>query len=188
MRPFNRPGQRCGSPARRRQNRHRPGSASEVPGYMKRTELNDEWSPRASLRCTTRTSSLFERTLAPQETFTSAGVSVLSINAAHLPIPHWRIPSYVRDRIAYDKQRGAPEWIYNTWEPWHTTINSKLMKGLIAKAGADGFTLLTLDDGWEQLYGETRWIAESLSRRFGAGLHSGRFSRLRSGAMGPGRS
>ncbi len=126
---------------------------SEVPGYMKRTELNDEWSPSFAAMYDTDLFP-FERTLAPHETFTSAGVSVLFYQRGTSSDPHWRIPSYVRDRIARYKGRATPEWIYNTWEPWHTDINAGLMKTLVAKAGADGFTLLTLDDGWEQLYGE----------------------------------
>lgn len=126
---------------------------SEVPGYMKRTELDDEWSPSFAAMYDTDLFP-FERTLAPHETFTSAGVSVLFYQRGTASDPHWRIPSYVRDRIAHNKERRAPEWIYNTWEPWHTNINAGLMKGLVAKAAADGFTLLTLDDGWEQMYGE----------------------------------
>jgi alpha-galactosidase len=126
---------------------------SEVPGYMKRTELNDGWSPSFAAMYDTDLFP-FERTLAPRETFTSAGVSVLFYQRGTSSDPQWRIPSYVRDRIAHDKEAGAPEWIYNTWEPWRRDINANMIKGLIAKAGADGFSLLTLDDGWEQIYGE----------------------------------
>ena len=126
---------------------------SEVPGYMKRMELGDEWSTSFAAMYDTDLFP-FERTVAPHETFTSAAVSVLFYQRGTAADPHWRIPSYVRDRIAHDKEQTPPEWIYNTWEPWHRDINAALAKTLIAKAGADGFTLLTLDDGWQQTYGE----------------------------------
>jgi alpha-galactosidase len=126
---------------------------SEVPGYMKRTELDDGWSSSFAAMYDTDLFP-FERTLAPQETFTTAGASVLFYQRGTAEDPHWRIPSYVRDRIAHDQEKTPPEWIYNTWEPWHRDINAALVKTLMAKASADGFTLFTMDDGWQQTYGE----------------------------------
>jgi alpha-galactosidase len=126
---------------------------SEVPGYMKRAELDNGWSSSFAAMYDTDLFS-FERTLAPHETFTSAAASVLFYQRGTTEDPHWRIPSYVRDRIAHDHEVTPPEWIYNTWEPWQRTINASLVKTLVAKASADGFTLFTMDDGWQQTYGE----------------------------------
>ncbi len=126
---------------------------SEVPGYMKRMEVGDGWSTSFAAMYDTDLFP-FDRTLAPHETFTSAGASVLLYQRGTAEDPHWRIPSYVRDRIAHDQEKTPPEWIYNTWEPWQRTINASLVKTLIAKASADGFTLFTMDDGWQQTYGE----------------------------------
>ena len=126
---------------------------SEVPGYMKRAELDNGWSSSFAAMYDTDLFP-FERTLAPHETFTSAAASVLFYQRGTTEDPHWRIPSYVRDRIAHDNEKTPPEWIYNTWEPWKRTINASLVKALIAKASADGFTLFTMDDGWQQTYGE----------------------------------
>ena len=126
---------------------------SEVPGYMKRMEIADGWSSSFAAMYDTDLFP-FERTLAPHETFTSAAASVLFYQRGTAEDPHWRIPSYVRDRIAHDHEKTPPEWIYNTWEPWQRTINASLVKTLIAKASADGFTLFTMDDGWQQIYGE----------------------------------
>ncbi len=126
---------------------------SEVPGYMKRMEIDDGWSSSFAAMYDTDLFP-FERTLAPHETFTSAAASVLFYQRGTAEDPHWRIPSYVRDRIAHDHEKTPPEWIYNTWEPWQRTINASLVKTLIAKASADGFTLFTMDDGWQQIYGE----------------------------------
>ena len=60
----------------------------------------------------------------------------------------------VRDHIAHDHEKTPPEWIYNTWEPWHRDINAALVKTLIAKASANRFTLFTMEDGWQQIYRE----------------------------------
>ena len=128
---------------------------SEVPGYMKRTELGQlgQWSPSFAAMYDTDLFP-FERTLLPRETFTSAGVSVLFYKRNTAADPHWRIPSYVRDRIAHAKKETPPLWIYNTWEPWRGKLGSSELGEIITKAAADGFNLLTIDDGWEAKLGE----------------------------------
>jgi alpha-galactosidase len=129
---------------------------SEVPGYMKRTEVGqiswNQWAPAFAAMYDTDLFP-FERSLAPSQTFTTAGVSVLFYKRGTPADPHWRIAAYVRDRIAR-QHKGAPEWIYNTWEPFHKDINAALIKNVIAKASDDGFSLITLDDGWEVRYGD----------------------------------
>ncbi len=129
---------------------------SEVPGYMKRTEVGqigwNQWAPAFAAMYDTDLFP-FERTLAPKEAFTTAGVSVLFYKRGTAGDPNWRIPAYVRDRIAR-QHKGAPEWTYNTWEPFHKDINAAMMKDVIAKANADGLSLITLDDGWELRYGD----------------------------------
>lgn len=130
---------------------------SEVPGYMKRTDLGQigwlQWVPGFAAMYDTDLFP-FVRTLNPQETFTTAGVSVLLYKRGTAEDPHWRIPSYVRDEISHNKESQPPFWIYNTWEPFHKDITAALMRQVIPIAAADGFNLLTLDDGWEQTYGD----------------------------------
>ena len=53
---------------------------SEVPGYMKRTELDDGWSSSFAAMYDTDLFP-FERTLAPHETFTSAAAPFCCISA-----------------------------------------------------------------------------------------------------------
>jgi alpha-galactosidase len=130
---------------------------SEVPGYLKRIELGQigwkQWVPAFAAMYDTDLFP-FMRTLQPHETFTTAAVSVLFYKRSTSADPHWRIPEYVRDHIALDRESAPPEWVYNTWEPFHKEINADLMKDLIPKAAANGFNLLTLDDGWEVRYGD----------------------------------
>jgi alpha-galactosidase len=129
---------------------------SEVPGYLKRTEIGQigwtQWSPAFAAMYDTDLFP-FERTLTPKETFTSAAVSVLFYQRGTAGDPHWRIPAYVRDHIARSHS-AAPDWIYNTWEPFHKEINAALLNDLLPKVAAEGFTLITLDDGWEARYGD----------------------------------
>lgn len=130
---------------------------SEVPGYLKRTEVGQigwtQWIPSFAAMYDTDLFP-FERTLSPAETFQTAAVSILFYQRGTAADPHWRIPPYVRDRIAHASYKESPPWIYNTWEPFHKDINASLMKDVTAKAAAAGFDLLTLDDGWELYYGD----------------------------------
>ena len=50
---------------------------------------------------------------------------------------------------------GAP-WIYNTWEPFQRGINRDTVMALLDVAGHMGMDIFTIDDGWQQEYGENR--------------------------------
>jgi alpha-galactosidase len=130
---------------------------SEVPGYMKRTEINAWYNPgRVGIGVLYDTDLMpFERSLAPGAEFKTAAVSLLTFrNGDGFNDPHWILPSYTagvlqRKNIA----RGAP-WIYNTWEPFERKINRDTTLQLIDIAGTMGMDIFTIDDGWQQEYGE----------------------------------
>ena len=97
---------------------------SEVPGYMKRTEV-DAWArPRHVLGVMYDTDLMpFERSLAPGTEFKTAAVSLLTFrNNDGFNDPHWILPSYTGGSRAKVDARGSP-WIYNTWEPFERRIN-----------------------------------------------------------------
>jgi alpha-galactosidase len=48
----------------------------------------------------------------------------------------------------------GPPWIYNTWEPFERGINHDIALELIDAAGAMGMDIFTIDDGWQQDYGD----------------------------------
>ncbi|HTZ59665.1 MAG TPA: alpha-galactosidase [Acidobacteriaceae bacterium] len=130
---------------------------SEVPGYMKRTEV-DAWHDSARVRIGVLYDTdlmPFERTLAPGEEFKTAAASLLTFrNGDGFHDPHWVVPSYTsgvlqRGTLAH----GAP-WIYNTWEPFERSINRDTTLQLIKVAGTMGMDIFTIDDGWQQEYGE----------------------------------
>ena len=129
---------------------------NETPGYLKRIDLGNigwlQWVPGFSVGYDTDLFP-FERTLQPQESFTTAAVSVLAYRRGTAADPHWRIPTFVHEVIEHNRSK-QPQWIYNTWEPFHKEINATLLKEIIPHAAANGFTLLALDDGWEERYGD----------------------------------
>jgi alpha-galactosidase len=130
---------------------------SEVPGYMKRTEINAWYDPgRVGVGVLYDTDLMpFERTLAPGAEFKTAATSLVTFrNGDGFHDPHWVLPSYTsavlqRKSVAH----GAP-WIYNTWEPFERSINRDTTLQLIKVAGDMGMDIFTIDDGWQQEYGE----------------------------------
>ena len=144
---------------------------SEVPGYMKRTEIAGWDEPdRVPIGVLYDTDLMpFERTLAPGEEFRTASVSLVTFrNGDGFRDPHWVLPSYTAKILMrrVDAQ-GAP-WIYNTWEPFERGINRDTVLKLLDVAGNIGIDIFTIDDGWQQEYGENEVNLES----FPGGLKS----------------
>ena len=130
---------------------------SEVPGYMKRTEVGGWDDPeRVRLGVLYDTDLMpFERTLAGGEEFKSASASlVVYRNDSGFHDPHWRIPSYTAEVLMRRVNQQGPPWIYNTWEPFERGINHDIVMQLLDAASAMGMDVFTIDDGWQQEYGE----------------------------------
>jgi alpha-galactosidase len=130
---------------------------SEVPGYMKRTEIGgwDE-AERVHIGILYDTDLMpFERNLAIGEEFVSAAASLLSFRGGDgFHDPHWVIPTYTAQVLVRRVDAQGPPWIYNTWEPFERGINHATAMELIDAAGAMGFDIFTIDDGWQQDYGD----------------------------------
>ncbi len=130
---------------------------SEVPGYMKRTEIAgwDE-ADRVPIGVLYDTDLMpFKRTIAAGAEFKTARVSLLTFrNGDGFRDPHWVLPSYAAKVLMrrVDAQ-GAP-WIYNTWEPFERGINRDTVLQLLDVAANMGIDIFTIDDGWQQEYGE----------------------------------
>ena len=130
---------------------------SEVPGYMKRTEVAGWDEPdRVPIGVLYDTDLMpFERSLPAGEEFRTASVSLVTFrNDDGFRDPHWVLPSYTAKILMrrVDAQ-GAP-WIYNTWEPFERGINRDTVLKLLEVAGNIGIDIFTIDDGWQQEYGE----------------------------------
>jgi alpha-galactosidase len=130
---------------------------SEVPGYMKRTEISAWHTPgRVQIGVMYDTDLMpFERTLAPGTEFKTAAVSLLTFrNGDGFNDPHWVLPSYTARVLERSIGRHGAPWIYNTWEPFERSINRDTTLQLINVAGFMGMDIFTIDDGWQQEYGE----------------------------------
>ena len=130
---------------------------NEVPGYMKRTEVAG-WDAGNSIRVSAMYDTdimPFERRLAPGEEFTTAGVSLLPFRRDNaFNDLRWRVPSYTSAILERQIDKQGPPWIYNTWEPFERSINQRISMDLIDAAGAMGIDIFTIDDGWQQEYGD----------------------------------
>ncbi|HEX4758932.1 MAG TPA: alpha-galactosidase [Terracidiphilus sp.] len=130
---------------------------SEVPGYMKRTEIEGFYDPeRVRIGVMYDTDLMpFERVLAAGETFATACVSLIAFrNGDGFNDPHWALPSYTAQVLERRVDKLGPPWIYNTWEPFNRKVNHDLVLELVDAAGAMGMDIFTIDDGWQQEYGE----------------------------------
>ena len=130
---------------------------SEVPGYMKRTEI-DGWynSDHVRIGVMYDTDLMpFERTLAGGEEFQTACASLVTYcKNDGFNDPHWLLPSYTAQVLMRRVDAQGPPWIYNTWEPFHRQVNHDLVLELLDAASAMGMDIFTIDDGWQQEYGE----------------------------------
>ena len=130
---------------------------SEVPGYMKRTEIDGFYdSERTHIDVLYDTDLMpFSRSLLPGEVFQTAAVSLLMFRKGdRFYDPNWVLPSYTSKIL---RRRGRVEgvpWIYNTWNPFKRDINSATTLQLIGVAGRMGMDIFTIDDGWQSEYGE----------------------------------
>ncbi len=85
----------------------------------------------------------------------TASVSLLTFrNNDGFHDPHWVLPAYTAQVLMRRVDREGPQWIYNTWEPFQRRINHDIALQLIDAAGAMGMDIFTIDDGWQQDYGE----------------------------------
>jgi len=130
---------------------------SEVPGYMKRTEIAgwDE-ADRIPIGVLYDTDLMpFERALAAGEEFKTAFVSLVTFrNGDGFRDPHWVLPSYTAKVLMRRVDATGAPWIYNTWEPFERGINRDTVLKLLDVAGNIGIDIFTIDDGWQQEYGQ----------------------------------
>ena len=130
---------------------------SEVPGYMKRTEISGWDDPHQMRIGVLYDTDLmpFERTLKAGEEFTTASASLVTFrNGDGFHDPHWQLPSYTAEVLMRRVNAQGPPWIYNTWEPFERSINHSTALALIDAAGQMGMDIFTIDDGWQQEYGD----------------------------------
>ena len=125
---------------------------SEVPGYLKRTEIGG-WEPAIQAMYDTDLFP-FERRLDPGEKFETAAVSVVFYRRGTTTDPHWVLPQYAERVIAHNTNEQPPNWIYNDWEPWNGKATEPILQSVLPRALDMGLTLNTIDEGWEKTLGD----------------------------------
>ncbi|MGO8790776.1 MAG: alpha-galactosidase [Terriglobia bacterium] len=124
-----------------------------APGYTKRSELVG-WGDGVQLMYDTDLFP-FERTLQPNETFTTAKGSIAFFaDGKGFADPRWIMPSYTSQTLMKKGAAYQPPWIYNTWEPFERSITKGITMDLIAAASRMGLDVFTIDDGWQADYGD----------------------------------
>lgn len=129
---------------------------NEVPGYMKRTEINAWYDPgQVNIAGMYDTDLMpFERTLKPGEEFMTDAVSFLAFRKYDgFNDPHWVLPTYTSEILQRRPGKHGAPWIYNTWEPFQRKINRDTTLELVKVAGNIGMDIFTIDDGWQREYG-----------------------------------
>ena len=130
---------------------------SEVPGYMKRTEIAG-WddAEHVSIGVMYDTDLMpFERSIAGGQEFRTASVSLVTFrNGDGFHDPRWVLPSYTAKTLMRRVDGQGPPWIYNTWEPFERDVDREIVLELIEAASMMGIDIFTIDDGWQQEYGE----------------------------------
>ncbi len=93
------------------------------------------------------------------------------------------VPEFVRKYLGvrlFELQQ-KPTFVYNTWEPFETNINEKLVMDLARSAAEAGIKEFVIDDGWQENYGD--WVIDK--RKFPNGLKP-IFDYIKSLGMKPG--
>ena len=131
---------------------------SEVPGYMKRTEIagwDDPDGVRIGVMYDTDLMP-FERTACGRRGVHDRGRIADSVSRGQTDstIRNGALPGYAAQVLERRVDAQGPPWIYNTWEPFERGINRDIALELIDAASAMGMDIFTIDDGWQQEYGE----------------------------------
>ncbi len=130
---------------------------SEIPGYMKRTEIAGWDDPAAVQVGVLYDTDLmpFGRSVPAGEEFRTASVSLLTFRKGDgFRDPHWVLPSYTAKVLMRRVDTNGAPWIYNTWEPFERNIKRDTVVKLVDVASTIGIDIFTIDDGWQQEYGE----------------------------------
>jgi alpha-galactosidase len=126
-----------------------------APGWTKRTEMVG-WGEGVKAMYDTDIFP-FERQLKPGESFTTAAGGVAAFaEGRDLEDPRWVLPGFTSAVLMRKGTNYQPPWIYNTWEPFERGINENIANDLISVAEKMGLDIFTIDDGWQQDYGENR--------------------------------
>jgi alpha-galactosidase len=131
---------------------------NEASGVIKHTAVF--WNERSICSGLTHKDARFpfRKYIRPGETFETPQVFTMLYNNHKDPdeMLNTAVPEFVRKylgtRLSALKQK--PTFVYNTWVPFRTNINEKLVMELAKSAADAGMKEFVIDDGWEQNFGD----------------------------------
>ena len=100
----------------------------------------------------------FRKYIAPGAFFTTPQVFTMVYNNHKDPdeVLNTSVGDYVRKYLGsrLSALPHKPTFVYNTWEPFGSDINEKLVMELAKSAAAAGMKEFVIDDGWQDSYGD----------------------------------
>ncbi len=131
---------------------------NEAPGVLKFTSVCDGGPYFRTGLAPHDSAYPFRRWLAPGEQF----VSPHSFAIVYAGAPRFDdvlnsvVPDFVRRHMGIRLARNSyrPTFLYNTWEPFQTSIDERLVMELADAAAALGVKEFIIDDGWQDCYGD----------------------------------
>lgn len=131
---------------------------NEATGVLKRTAVFWD-SPEISAGLTYKNSRFpFRKWIKPGDFFETPQVFTMLYNKQREPneILNRSLPDFVRKHmgIRLSVLQEKPTFVYNTWNPFKTDINEKLIMELADAAAAAGMKEFVIDDGWQENYGD----------------------------------
>jgi alpha-galactosidase len=127
----------------------------------------------------------FRKYVAPGDSFVSPQIFTMVYNNHKDPdeILNTDVCAFVNNHlgIRLSLLQQKPTFVYNTWEPFGTNINEKLVMELAKAAAEAGMKEFVIDDGWQTNYGD--WQIDSV--KFPHGLKPV-FDYIKSLGMKPG--
>ena len=127
----------------------------------------------------------FRKYIAPGETFTTPQVFTMVYNNHKDPdeMLNTAVPAFVNKHLGtrLSVLQQKPTFVYNTWKPFETNINEKIVMDLAKAAAAAGMKEFVIDDGWQENYGD--WVIDK--KKFPNGLKPV-FDYIKSLGMKPG--
>ncbi|MBC7828322.1 MAG: alpha-galactosidase [Chitinophagaceae bacterium] len=131
---------------------------NEATGVLKRTSFL--WNaPEICAGLTHKSARYpFRKWIKPNQSFETPQVFTIVYNNHKAPeeILNTDVPDFVRRHmgIRLSMLEEKPTFVYNTWNPFKTNINEKLIMELAKSAADAGMKEFVIDDGWQDNYGD----------------------------------
>lgn len=130
---------------------------NEAPGVLKRTSVNMDGKSLSIGLTHPKQEYVFRKWLRPNERWEST-LSFIApyINPNPREVIDGPVNEFVRRHmgIRFAQIDHKPTFVYNTWAPFKTNINEKLIYELIDAAAESGIEEFIVDDGWEEHFGD----------------------------------